>query len=94
MDAIEEIEDLKRLPGITEARLDPIEAKSIDLDFVSDRSRIQKTMDGVASVLNDASSMLYNAELEELQGIKEPNTSDDDRAAGRMEYARLDLMSE
>jgi hypothetical protein len=80
MDAIEEIEDLKRLPGIAEARVDPIEAKSIDLDLVSDRSRIQK--------------MLYKAELEELQGIDEPNTSDDDRAAGRMEYVRLDLMSE
>ena len=94
MDAIEAIEDEARLPMMGNATSAPISDRSVDLASAMEDARVRDVMGGAAKILADAAHSLYTPELEQIDGGAAPETPDDDRAAGRLNDVRLDLLSE
>lgn len=94
MDAIEAIEDELKKPVIAETRPDLISLLSVEATSALEEDRVRAALHAASPVLSDAANSLYASELEQARGRIETDDADDDRAAGRMEHARLDLLSE
>lgn len=94
MEAIEALEDVSRLNPILAVPADLAPATPAGLDGALDASRLREILRGASGVLADAADRLYSAELEQDLGKLSADTPDDDRAAGRLDHVRLDLLSE
>lgn len=55
---------------------------------------VREALSSASAILSETARMLYPAEFDELQRTTDIQEPDDDRASGRMDYVRLDLLSE
>ncbi len=91
IDAIDE--DMKIAPPL---RAEPSALPDVSSEASSAMAgeQVRELLRSASAVLSDSAETLYSAELEGLRGDIDTQDPDDDRAAGRLDYARLDLMSE
>lgn len=55
---------------------------------------VREVLRSASAILSETATLLYPAELNEFHLVADVEEPDDDRANGRMEYVRLDLLSE
>ena len=94
MDAIDPIDEDTKAPMITAVQ--PIQTPHLGaaMDSAADEDVVRDMLQSASAVLSDSANSLYSKELEDVQGVVDKDDPDDDRAAGRLEHARLDLLSE
>lgn len=94
MTAIDAIEEDMQIASLF--RAEPTANPEVTADAASAIAgeQVRELLRSASAVLSESAETLYSAELEGVQGATDTQEPDDDRAAGRLDFARLDLMSE